>query len=1098
MRSPVSLLVLLLAGPLFGATANAQQWVGEQPAARSPRFLLASSAAPVPVDARRVAALRRRISLDLPDATLDEALAAISRQSGIHFMYSKDVVRLDDHVRLRAQEITVAAALTELLMDANVDVVLSPGGQALLTRHVPPKEARVQNGTVAGTVVDSATREPVAAVSVVVDGTRLGALTDDQGHYQIPNVPEGAHTVTARRIGYGKVTLSVTITGGAQATLDFALPRAASSLEQVVVTATGTARKKEIGNSVSTIDAEEIAHAPVTTPEQVIDGRSPGVSVLSNSGQPGSGGTIRLRGTGSVSQGNTPIIYIDGVRMYNGNAPTDAMSRQAISPLNDIDPADIDHVEIVKGPAATTLYGTEASGGVIQIFTKKGAAGKSRWTARVSQGINNLGHLGGDQNPTGFFLNECRGADLVNGLGVRFEDPTCPASGSWLRDGYVSRYSLATSGGTNAVTYYLSGAYDDESGVISTSRSKDAGFRGNFGFTPAPHLNLKASTAYTRRDVSWVADGDNANGFLLNVSRGPSGSMKGGGCSDPAVVCVTNGDILSMDNATQSDHFILGLDATHEAFGHLTNVLRLGYDYARARDKAVTPFGYLTLPSGRMFWREWDQRLLTLDYASTLNYTLGRSWSTATSVGAQMFNSWQTNTGIQGQNFAGPGDPTLESSSVRDLTSDLDQHVINAGFFAQEVLGWRDRLFLTGGLRVDGNSAFGSSFGLQAYPKVSAAYTISDESFWPTSIAETMKLRAAYGESGKAPGAFDAVRTWAPVSAENGQPAFTPDQIGNPDLGPERTREYELGFDATTIGGRVNIGLTYYHQHTLDALIPVEYPASEGFVNRQLENVGEVFNKGLEVSVDAGIVSRPRFDWHVGVNYSGNTNRAGNLGGQSITISAISGEYVREGYAVPAYFGRVVTNPNDYADPVFAEDQYLGAIYPNKIIGLTTNLRFLERFRLSALGEWQLGGHLLNTMGYSLADNMQIWPACYAAQHAMAAAADGDSSGLGSITALQRAQCSTSSKVKAYTLWVEPSDFFKLRSVSLTYNLPARWLGGARSGSVTLAGRNLFTATKYRGTDPEVNDQGDNQFARRDYYNLPPYRTFVATLTIDF
>ena len=228
-------------------------------------------------------------------------------------------------------------------------------------------------GSVSGVVTDADAHTPLVAVTVQVDGTRLGALTDDSGQYRIASVPAGPHTVSTRRIGYARATQPVTVVDGRDVRADFALEHTASVLEQVVVTATGTERTKVIGTALSTIDSASIARAPVNDLQDILTGRTSGVTVMGNSGQPGAGGTIRLRGINSISQGNSPIIYVDGIRIYNGSTGTTTTGRQTTLPLNDIDASDIDHIEIVKGPAATTLYGTEASGGVIQIYTADGS-----------------------------------------------------------------------------------------------------------------------------------------------------------------------------------------------------------------------------------------------------------------------------------------------------------------------------------------------------------------------------------------------------------------------------------------------------------------------------------------------------------------------------------------------------------------------------------------------------------------------------------------------------------------------------------------------------------------------------------------------------
>ncbi|HET9984628.1 MAG TPA: TonB-dependent receptor [Longimicrobiales bacterium] len=956
--------------------------------------------------------------------------------------------------------------------------------------------AQQATGRVQGVVRVQGTQRPLAGAQVFVPGTGLGALTDASGRYALDRVPAGSAALRVQMLGYAQADRTVQVTAGATATADFELEEAAVTLNEVVVTATGATRKREIGNSVSAINAQEIQRAPVRNAQDILAGRATGVNVLANSGQPGAGGSIRLRGNNSVTQGNNPIIYVDGVRIYNGATPTNVYARQASSPLNDIDPADIDRIEVVKGPAATTLYGTEASGGVIQIFTKRGMSGAPSWTAEVSGGFNNMGHIGPKEDPTGMWLNQCRGDGLVTGNGVRFEDPTCPESGTWLRNGPIQKYSLSVRGGTPDVTYFLSGNYGDEEGVLPTSGSKDGGFRGNFSFHPAKTVQVGLNSSYSKRNTSWIPDGNNASGVMLNVTRGPDSNFKGSGCSNPDVVCVNNAEIFKSESHTITDHFVTGFTVDYLPSDRFRNKLSVGYDYNQADITTVLPFGFLRLPSGQMYWNGWNRTLITVDLASSYRKDFGSDFVSTTSAGGQLFDSRLNNTAVTATNFSGPGKPTLTSAALRDVTDDDRTRVVNAGFFGQEQIAWKDRLFVTAGLRVDGNSAFGESFGLQPYPKLSASYVLSDYDWWPKSTIETFKLRGAVGESGKAPGAFDAVRTWQPIAGEDGQPAFTPGQIGNADLGPERTRETEAGFEGSALGGRVGVDFTYYKQHTFDALIAVSYAPSDGFLTNQLENVGELQNTGIEARLDLQFLRKSNLEWSGHLNFSTVNSKALDLGGRIITLGSLARTYVQEGYPVPSYFGKKVMNPDEVADPVIEDGQYLGSAFPTKTVAPSTSITLFRRLTLDALGEWQLGGHLLNAVAYQNA-NKGEWYGCVDVQKKMKAGKT-DPSALAGVTALQRARCTTDGTIRDYAFWVEPTNFFKLRSVSLSYDLPGRLIPGARAATLTVAGRNLFKSTGYTGTDPEVADARDYTFARRDYYNFPTSRSFLATLRVSF
>jgi TonB-dependent starch-binding outer membrane protein SusC len=976
------------------------------------------------------------------------------------------------------------------LMRAGLVAVLLAGLSAPATLA-----AQQSTGTIRGQVTDAATGRPISGTQVYIPGTGHGTITNAQGAFLLTNVPAGTVTLRAEMLGYAPITQEVTVTAGQTAAANFNLSQTAVALDELVVTATGQKRKKEIGNSMATIDVADMKSTPVKGAQEMLNGDVAGVYVMANSGQPGAGGTIRLRGNNSVSQGNNPIIYVDGVRIYSGLTPTMPLNRNASLPLNDINPDDIARIEIIKGPAATTLYGTEASAGVIQIFTKQGQSGAPRWNAEIGAGFNHQGHIGSSVDPTGMWINDCSGIQTA-GDGTTFQDPSCPSSGSWLRNGPIQRYSVSVRGGQPQLSYYVSGSYSNENGTLKNTSTAAGGFRANFSFRPTSTLNLKVNTSYTRRNTDWVPDGNSANGVLLNVSRGPGGNFKGGTGCDPSVdACLNNGEIFTTTNTTKSDHYITGVTLEYSPRNWLMNRLSVGYDYNNTNDQNVLPFGYYRVPLGELWWQTWAQKLITIDWASTVSNTFGEDLTSAFSVGAQMFDSRNETVDVNAADFSGPGEPTMMVAALRSITGDDRLRVVNAGFFFQEVVGWKDRAFLTAGLRVDGNSAFGQNFGLQPYPKISASYVLSDHSFWPKDLIQTFKLRAAVGESGKAPGAFDAVRTWDPIAGSiisgDPQPGFTPAQLGNEDLGPERTREYEGGFEMSALDGRVGADVSYYYQRTFDALIPVTYPPSQGFLSNQLENIGKLRTLGWEVKLDGTFVRTDNLEWHARMNYSTIDSKALDIGGQTYTVNSLARSYVVEGLPVPAYYGKKVMNPNAYADPIIEEDQFLGSPYPTKIISLSSDVTLFGRLTATALGEWQLGGHLLNAVGYQNSRKFTYAP-CYAAQEKMRS---GD---LSQVTALERVKCSWTTGVRDYDWWVESTDFFKLRSASLSYQLPDRWIPGGKSASLTLEGRNLLTVTNYSGTDPETTDTRGNLFSRRDYYVFPQSRTFLLSLRVSF
>lgn len=1062
--------------------------------------------------------------LEVQDVTLEEALMELGLRSGVSVVFSPSAISKHGRVSCDCSGLTVGEALDHLLRGAAFrrsvlgdQVVIEPGWSsqvdAVFSASVSPPtisamttvfrpEIVVRQGTVTGLVTERMNFRPVELAQVYIAGLGRGTLTDGAGRFTLLEIPAGTHTLRVERLGFQAVSQEIEVRSGQTLDVNFELSSLAVALDELVVTATGQQRAREIGTSLARITSREIEAAPVRNTQDLLAGRTPGATVFQNSGQPGAGGAILLRGNNSISQGNSPLIYIDGVRVFGGSSPTAPQGNQRTNPLNDISAEDIERVEVIKGAAATTLYGTEASGGVIQIFTRRGQSGAPRWTADITMGLNNMGHVGTKADPTGMWLNQCRGPNNRGWDGRVFEDITCPDAGTWLKSGMVQRYSVGVSGGGDALSYYLSGNADDEQGVIrGAGGTTGGGFLGNFVFTPVPSLELSLNSSFSRREVEWLPQGDNGDAFMLNVTRA-FGSNFGGasGCSQ-GVICVQNGRLLDIESFSRNTHFITGLTAIHRVGESVSNRVTVGYDYNTSEMQSVRPFGYPRYVLGDMVVRDWRQTLFSLDYVGTWNWKPeGNRFASSFAWGGQLFTSDGRTLNVNAFDFSGPGKPTLTSAARRDVTQDSRQRVTNAGFFLQETLAWRDLLFITGGARIDGNSAFGEDFGLQIYPKVSASWVLSDEPFWfeDRSWIETVKLRAAMGESGKAPGAFDAVRTWNPVAGDNGAPGFTPGQIGNANLGPERTREVEVGFEAGFLEGRVGIDYTYFTARTFDALIPVQSPPSMGFAASQLENVGEIVNQGTELRVTFDLLRRPRFDWRVRFDYSTVRSEAVDLAGQLITVQTFGRTGIREGYPVPGIFGAKIMNPNEFADPVWEQNAYIGPIYPTRSIGLNTNFTIADRVVVDALGEFRYGGHMINGNAYQNSSR-GAWFPCYEVQAKDDLRRAGDPSAMNDVTALERARCARTGGAVApsYDAWIESTDFFKLRSISLSYQIPSGWIPGASNASLQVAGRNLWTHTDYTGSDPEL-DQYPTSLARRDYYVLPTYRTFQMTLKATF
>ena len=947
------------------------------------------------------------------------------------------------------------------------------------------EKAAAQTGTITGSVQDAVSQAPIAGAQVSIVGTSLGQLANNVGRYLIINVPAGQHTVRVDMIGYGSAEIEVTVVADGAATADFNIRQDAIALEGMVVTGTaGQARRREVGNSISQVTAEEIERTVVTDFGDVLQGRTTGVQVNDASGQVGAASQIRLRGNNSLTQGNNPLIYVDGVRIEPNNIGSSDEASQMPSALDMINPADIERMEVIKGPAATTLYGTEAAGGVIQIVTKRGVAGAPAWTASMEQGLSVMPHQGppADVNPSGLFLNTCRDASMLNHqtgqIGV--DEPGCPESGSWFRNAHHQVYNLSVRGGGQTATYFVSGQFADRQGNVEPGGSDSYNVRANISFQPAEGLDIRLNSSYARRNISWIPNGNNASGLFLNVLRGTAGYTPG------------NDDSLVLENDVihHLDHYVTGLSVNWTPNTMFSHRLNMGLDYASSDFIDFKWWGYYAESTGDREIDDQFDRNLTFDYSGSFNYSPFENISSSLSFGGQLYEVYNFALNGFDELFAGPGEQVLGGGNNPRVFEGRTT-TRNGGFFVQEVLGLNDKLFLTGGIRWDGFSTFGEGFGIAAYPKAQAAYTISDEAFFPFDWAETVKLRAAWGQSGKAPGAFDAKRIYEATSADEQVPAVIIANLGNPDLGPEISTELELGVDASFLDGRVSVEFTKYDQVTRDALIGVQEAPSGGTEEATLRNLGEVENWGTETVVHFVPIRTDNIEWDIGVNYSTNDSEITDLGPlEDLGTSRQLG--------LPLYieWDDIIQNPGAVGELPVYEKGYIGNQFPTSMVGLNTRLTLWRSLTLDLVGEGQYG--MVRGVGIAFQNvRRRVWPGdgCPGIQDMYYSLSGSGSSRVAQmgLPANDIARCI--GPYSDWGMWTDPADFFKLRSASLTYRLPDGIVPGARSAQIGIAGKNLIThAPDYRGIDPEANDRQ----GRYEYYNMMPPRVFVMNFSINF
>jgi TonB-dependent SusC/RagA subfamily outer membrane receptor len=863
----------------------------------------------------------------------------------------------------------------------------------------------------------------------------------------------------------------VDVPSSGPATVDFGLGEEALALDRVVVTGTSSeARRREVGNSITQINLASVAE-PTKSVETLLQARVPGMTVDFGGATIGQGATIRVRGNVSLSQSNQPLVYVDGVRQTANNYPRNVSeggstfnaAQVEASPLADIDPDNIERVEVIKGAAAATLYGTEAAAGVIEIFTKHGTAGKTAFTLRTDQGIDWMRPYGSDVRP------------LLN------MEP-------WLKKAYGHSEALSVSGGGAQAQYYLSGDFADKDGVLPQDHQRRYSMRGNLTLQPLTNLTLQWNSFVSKNDLAMSPDGNSGESIFFNVYRSPVTSL---GAATPDNIA----KLLQRETTQTDDRLVVGASATWVPFGWMSHRFTFGYDRAAMSGEVFHPYRYVFQPTGDISELDWRSETVTLDYAGSAAAQLTDDFKTTFSVGGQLVHTADAQVDGYGRGLPGPGEQTLSRAAERFVFSG-GQEVKTGGFFLQSLLAWKDRYFLTGGLRVDGSSAFGRSFGLQAYPKLSASYVISDESFWPRTLG-TAKLRAAYGFAGRAPGVFDAVRTWN-AAAFAGQTSFLPDNLGNPNLGPERSGELEVGFDAAALDDRLSLTFTYYHRHTVDALFNVPQPASTGF-GAQLENVGELSASGIEASLEATVLRASWLTWDVGSAISTNHTNVLSTGGV-IFYNIVPGQ------PAPVWRGAKVTNRDAFADPVYALDAFIGPTVPTVIINPFTTLKLPHGLLLTARGEFQGGAWGQDFPSRLVAQRGPRGPVgcddVYKIVPWASYTGPGDPNApaaISQVRALDRARCYKNARSD---VWFMPLDFFKLREVTLQAPIPARFVPRATSAFVSVSFQNLWrwTNSEFASFDPELVGSRDNvnQLFSMITDQLPPPTTATVSLKLTF
>ena len=950
-----------------------------------------------------------------------------------------------------------------------------------------------QTATVTGRVTAAATGQPVGGTNIHIPALGIGTMARDDGRYILLQVPAGTHTIRAERIGNQAATQEVTVAAGETVLLDFELTQMALEMDEIVVTGTpGGTQRRALANSVGVVSAEEVVgRGGVSNVYEVLNARVPGVVVTAGPGIPGAGSKIQIRGRGSMALQTDPLVYVDGVRVESspwtgtsgalfGNDDrgprSDVMGR-----LNDINPEHIESIEVIKGPSAQTLYGTEAANGVIQIITKKGTPGAgTRVNLRVSQGANWFGDPEG-RWPVSYARDPQTGQILSAALAQTETERGTPM----FSTGHTQAYGMDIQGQVAEGLRYFSGAdFERSEGVVSGHVRNLFAARLNLSATPFQTLDLTTSMAMTAGRST--APGGTENVDII-TTRVLELNQPGRGTRSRRPPEVHRDWRVQHDEV---DRFTGSLTANHRPVSWLAQRLTAGVDLTADKAEFINrrvvgemlsffPFGGMWGSDGGKTIKERRVSYVTVDYGATATASLRSDLESQTSFGVQYYGNRET---FSTQAVVGFPVPSVTSTSGAGTISGVNDDVVEnntVGLYVQEQLGLNNRMFLTGAFRVDDNSAFGTDFDFVTYPKLSASWVVSEEPFWDFGFVDVLKLRAAWGASGQQPAMFASVRQYSPIPGPGGEAAITPNVFGNPELKPERVVGIEAGFEASLLNQRLVLDFTYYNQRTRDALVLRDVAPSTGFSSgfgilggKQWVNAGEIENKGVEALVTVVPVTTPSVRWDLTFNYSLNDNTMISLGGD---LDFIAVDYLQNrhqpGYPVASFFrkhilsaqldsnGRAISAlcddgqgnaiPCDMAQPVFAgrpEARHQGAFSTSVSLGNNLNFHALMDFK---------AGHKLW--------NVAKWARCVFDRQC-----EENADPLSFDPALV-AEFDLGGGVEYIWSTIEDASYLKFREVGATYMLPQAFAEqlSARSVSITASLRNLYTWTRYSGLDPE-------------------------------
>jgi len=1032
-----------------------------------------------------------------------------------------------------------------------------------------PFSLSAQNSyVIKGKVTEARTGDALPGVSVAISGTTQGTITNADGGYSLAVQSQaGTYQLVFSYIGYTPINQSVTLGGQTELTINVQMDEDVKSLNEVIVIgSTINAPRRQLGNAVNVVTAKSLQNTGTENPLASLQGKIPGAQITQNSGDPAGGITVRLRGVGSIRGSSDPLYVIDGVIVSNAttNVSQTAVDAGAVSGnlgtnrLADLNPQDIETINVINGAAAASIYGSRASNGVVVITTKRGKSGAPKISFTTTAGISELRkRVFISRHPEQFGSATLRLHTVQTTIPAGI--PTIPV----VRDGVtsllasnkvpVTRYdyqddvfrqgslldnNLSVSGGTDNTQYFASVFYSNNNGIVGGTNFQRYGLRTRLDQKLTSWAKLSAGITYTNSLANEKPNGNtfaspinsiNITNNIYNISqRDVNGNLQGVEPSrvNPLTI-IEEFDITQRVNRTINDlqvnltplkglqiDWIVGLDAYSQA--GRTYIPPYPYAPTAGLPGGLFPRGYASSVDNLVF-------LFNTDLNIKYDWKISPSFTLNAAAGYNYQYSRENLTRSTGENIV----PTITTitgatSTIRTVEF-LDQFAI-AGIFGQATLGYKDRRFLTLALRRDGSTKFSPSETNQLYPKISGSWVVSEEDFWRNALSQNvvsdLKLRASYGEAGNVNGilAYDRFRAYDPVPYL-GQGAILPStQLADLRVRPERSTEIEFGMDVSFLNERIGLGVTRYAQQIKELVVPRQLsPTASGGLSI-VNNAAQMENKGWEVALNLNPIKTTDWNWEATIIYSRNRNRITNTGlagNLNIAINNVLGApaFIIKDQPAGVFFGTyyarnadgslLLSNPRDNA----------GNPIPN-----SQNLPQQERANRDANGQPITSTAVLRkvigdpnpdyTASFSsnltykrfgfrfLLDAVQGFDVFNADRRTRNNVGIGDLADKELKGELPRGYVFALAPIEEYR--IDDGSFVKLREIALTYRVPS-FIKGLNNLNVSLVGRNLFSWDNYTGYDPETNAGANSDLLRgTDFGNVPIPRSYQISVSANF